>query len=142
MYQRDFILRMIEMLGELIAGILGKIKKGEYQQASIALENAYYNFLKEDASFFRNLNKEELTEKLLVEHNYTHGHLGMLAELFCAEAELLLAKGNRSGSIAYFEKALLLFEFVSKDSRSFSLDKQSKIQIIMQKIAEANKPSL
>ncbi|MCK9206221.1 MAG: hypothetical protein M0P66_03840 [Salinivirgaceae bacterium] len=142
MYQRDFILRMIEMLGELIAGILGKIKKGEYQQASIALENAYYNFLKEDASFFRNLNKEELTEKLLVEHNYTHGHLEMLAELFYAEAELLLAKGNRSGSIAYFEKALLLFEFVSKDSRSFSLDKQSKIQIIMQKIAEANKPSL
>lgn len=142
MYQRDFVLRMIEMLGELIAGILGKIKKGEYQQASNALENAYYNFLKEDASFFRKLNKEELTEKLLVEHNYTHGHLEMLAELFNAEAELLWAKGNRSESIYYFEKALLLFEFVSKDSRSFSLDKQSKIQILMQKIAEANKPSL
>jgi hypothetical protein len=33
MYQKDYILRMIEMLGEMIAGILGLIKKGEFEQA-------------------------------------------------------------------------------------------------------------
>jgi hypothetical protein len=40
MYQKDYILRMLEMLATLIAGILGLIKKGDLQQASHALENA------------------------------------------------------------------------------------------------------
>jgi hypothetical protein len=34
MYQRDYILRMIEMLGDLIAAIMGSIKKVDYKQAS------------------------------------------------------------------------------------------------------------
>ena len=33
MYQKDYILRMIEMLGDLIAGIFGLIRKGEYSKA-------------------------------------------------------------------------------------------------------------
>ncbi len=32
MYQKDYILRMIEMLGDLIAGIFGLIRKGEYSR--------------------------------------------------------------------------------------------------------------
>mgnify|MGYP006290827681 CR=1 FL=1 len=31
MQQRDFILRMIEMMAELVAGILGPIKKGDFK---------------------------------------------------------------------------------------------------------------
>lgn len=46
MYQKDFILRMIEMIADLIALILGLIKKGDLPQASQLLENAYREFLK------------------------------------------------------------------------------------------------
>ncbi len=45
MYQRDYILRMIEMIGELIKGILGLIKKGEMSAAEQSIEYAYLNFL-------------------------------------------------------------------------------------------------
>ncbi len=31
MYQKDYILRMIEMLGELVRAILGLIVKGNFQ---------------------------------------------------------------------------------------------------------------
>ncbi len=41
MYQKDFILRMIEMLAELVAGILGLIKKGDFQKASQSIDNAF-----------------------------------------------------------------------------------------------------
>src|SRR5665648_903366 len=82
MYQKDYILRMIEMLARLIAGILGLIKNGNYKQASDQLEIIYYDMLKEDASFFRAIPEEKLTQKLLQEHNYTNGHLEILAELF------------------------------------------------------------
>jgi NADPH-dependent glutamate synthase beta subunit-like oxidoreductase len=38
MYQKDYILRMLEMLSDLIALILGLIKKGDIRQASERLE--------------------------------------------------------------------------------------------------------
>ena len=136
MYQKDFILRMIEMLGELIAGILGFIKKGEFPKASEALENAYYDFLKEDASFFRNIPKEKLTEELLQKHNYTNGHLEILAELFYTEAELLFAEGKQAESKVFYEKALLLFEFIEKETETYSLDKKTKMTTIQNRILE------
>ncbi len=33
MYQKDYILRMIEMLGDMLAAIFGLVRKGEYQKA-------------------------------------------------------------------------------------------------------------
>ena len=50
MYQKDYILRMIEMLGDLLAAIFGLVRKGDYNQASEKLERIYYDMLKEDAA--------------------------------------------------------------------------------------------
>jgi hypothetical protein len=142
MYKRDFILRMIQMLGEVIARILGLISKGDYQLASQNIENAYTEFLKQDAAFFRKLPKENLTNKLIKEHNYTLGHLEILSELFYAEAELLYAKGNQIESIEYYEKSLTLFEFVDKESKSFSFEKQLKISKIKVWLSEVKKQDI
>ncbi|MBE0674269.1 MAG: hypothetical protein IH591_06375, partial [Bacteroidales bacterium] len=86
MLQKDYVLRMIEMLGEMLAAIFGLIRKGDYNRASENLSQIYYDMLKQDAAFFRTIPESELTEKLLQEHNYTNGHLEILAELFFAEA--------------------------------------------------------
>jgi hypothetical protein len=139
MYQKDFILRMIEMLGELVAGILGFIRKGEFPKAAKALENAYYDFLKEDASFFRNIPKEKLTEELLQKHNYTNGHLEILAELFYAEAELLYAEGKQAESKVFYDKALFLFEFIEKETETYSIDQTSKVSTIQDRLVEISK---
>ena len=109
MYQKDYILRMIEMLGDLIAGILRLIKKGEFELATEKLENVYNKMLKEDSAFFRDIPENELTDRLLHQHNYTNGHLEVLAELFNAEAELRLARGNKTGSREYSRRSLRLF---------------------------------
>jgi len=131
---------MLEMLAALIAGILGLIKKGDLQQASQALENAYIEFLKNDASLFRNIPKEELTDKLLSEHNYTHNHLKILSELFFAEAELQLAEGNKASSLDCYEKSLILTGFSEKNSKSFSLENQSRLSAIQERIAQLKNP--
>ena len=134
MFQKDFIMRMIEMMGELIAALLGLIKKGNLQEAAEALENAYHDFLKEDAAFFYAIPKEKLTEKLLQEHHYTRGHLEILSELFYAEAELLYAKDKKEESLVFYEKSLILKEFVLKESKTFSFEKQSRLEEIRGKI--------
>jgi len=136
MYQKDFILRMIEMLGDLVKGILGLIKNGKLQQASSALENAFTDFLKEDAAFFRNLPKEKLTEDLINEHNYSNGHLEILAGLFYTEAELKYAEGNYLSSYEAFDKSLLLYNFVENVTKTFSFDSESRILLINKRIEE------
>jgi hypothetical protein len=127
---------MIEMISDLIAGILGLIKKGDYQQASQSLDNAYNEYLKQDASFFRGLPKEDLTNRLLKDHNYNNGHLEILSELFNAQAELSDAQGNQIESINFYEKSLILLEFVTKESKSFSFEKQSKLLSIQNRISQ------
>jgi hypothetical protein len=134
MYQKDFILRMIEMFGELLAGIMGLIRKGEYTRAYDQIGRVYSDMLKEDASFFRALPENGLTQSILENHNYTNGHLEILAELFNAEAELSLAQGNKTGSLEFSRKSLILFEFVDADQKIYSLERLNKIETIRQRI--------
>jgi hypothetical protein len=136
MYQKDYILRMIEMLGDLLAGIFGLIKKGDYRKASEQLGNIYYKMLKEDAAFFRAIPADDLTNKLMKEHNYTNGHLEILAELFNAEAELEVSQGHKSDSLEYFEKSLMLFEFVDKEQKTLIPGRLEKMEAIRKKIDE------
>jgi hypothetical protein len=125
---------MIEMIGDLVAAITGYIKKGEFDKAGESLDNAYYQYLKEDASYFRNLEKEKLTEDLLSNHNYAHGHLEILSELFFAEAEFANAKKDLRSSLSYYKKSLILLDFVIKNSNTFSVEKSKKLELLKNKI--------
>jgi hypothetical protein len=141
MYQKDYILRMVEMLGDLIAAVFGLVRKGDFQQASENLERIYYDMLKEDAAFFRSIPKENLTHELLEKHDYTNGHLEILAELFNAEAELAEAQGNPQGCLEYSEKALLLFEFIDLQQKTLSLDRLDKMTLIRDRITKLTNPA-
>ena len=136
MYQKDYILRMIEMIMKFIGEFLGLLKKGELEEASENLEKAYNTFLKEDAVFFRNIPAGELTDKLLKEHNYTNGHLEVLAELFNAEAELRYARKDRPGCLEFSEKSLILFEFIDREYKTLSMERINKMEALRNRIAE------
>jgi len=118
------------MIRELIMGILGLIKKGDLDIAGEKIDNLYYDFLKEDAAFFTSIPAEELTKRLLQEHNYTHGHLEILAWLFDTEAELELARGNRKMSQEFSQKSLTLFEFIENEQKTYSLERTEKIEAL------------
>jgi hypothetical protein len=136
MYQKDYILRMAEMVAKLLAGLLGLINKKEYIRASEQLSTIYHDILKEDASFFRSIPETELTNKLLEEHNYTNGHLEILAELFNAEAELEYAQGMKMGSLEFSRKSLILFEFVDREMKTYSADRIEKMEALRRRIEE------
>lgn len=138
MYQKDYILRMVQMLAEMIAGILGLIKKGDYEKAEESINHIYYDLLKQDASFFKGIKKESLTNTLLQEHNYTNGHLEILAELFNVEGELLMKQGKAKESLEFFEKALLLHQFVIEQTSAFSIEKDSKVNELKERIKQVS----
>jgi len=136
MYQKDYILRMIEMIGDLIAAILGLIKKGDPEQAQKLLERSYYELLRREASFFLLIPKEHLTNTLLNEHNYTNGHLAVLAELFYAEALVCEAQGRKKDGLVSYEKSLVLFEFLEQEEKTWSARREERMNEIKTKIRE------
>ena len=131
---------MIEMIGDLIAAILGLIKKGDLEQAEKMIERGYYELLRRDASFFQLIPKEHLTDKLLGDHHYTNGHLTVLAELFYAEAMVSKASDKRDNSRVCFEKSLLLLEFLEQADKTYSEKRIERMNQIKEQLAELSKP--
>lgn len=136
MYQRDFVLRMIELLAELVAGILALIKNGDFPKASHSIENAYQELLKQEAKFFIKIPEDKLTNVLLQEHNYTNGHLEILSELFYLEGEVLYAQKKNEKGLKFYQKSLCLLEFVIDESQTFSFKHQSKLALLQNRISE------
>ena len=136
MYQKDYILRMIEMMGDLIAAIVGLLKRKEPEQAERLLERGYMEFLHKDASFFQLIPKDQLTNHLLETHNYTNGHLEILSELFYAEAIVKEAKGDQTGAKTYFEKSLILLEFLENEDKTWSAQREERKVFLNSKIFE------
>jgi len=136
MFQKDYLLRMIEMIGDLIAALLGLIKKGDFEQAEKIIERGYIELLRRDASFFQLIPREQLTDKLLGDHHYTNGHLEILSELFFAEATLSEAQNKLDNSIIYYEKSLTLLEFLEKEDKTWSAKREERIKLLNEKIAK------
>ncbi len=126
MFQKDYILRMVEMIGDLIAALLGLIKKGDLEQAEKILERGYYELLRRDASYFQLIPKEQLTDKLLSDHDYTNGHLSVLSELFCAEATLNEAQNRPDNALTCYEKSLTLLEFLEQEDKTWSAKRDER----------------
>ena len=135
MYQKDYILRMIEMIGDLIAALLGLIKKGDLEQAEKILERGYFELLRRDASYFQLIPKEQLTDKLLGDHHYTNGHLEVLSELFFAEATLSEAQKKLNNSLICYEKAFVLLEYLEQEDKTWSEKREERINLLKERIA-------
>lgn len=136
MFQKDYILRMVEMIGDLIAALLGLIKKGDLEQAEKILERGYIELLRREAAFFQAIPKEKLTTTLLTEHNYEHGHLAVLAELLFAEATLSEAQKKLQYSLTCYEKSLTLLEFLEQEDKTWSAKREGRIEQLRMKILE------
>jgi len=122
------------MIGDLIAALLGLIKKGDLEQAEKILERGYYELLRNDASFFQLIPKEQLTDQLLSNHHYTSGHLGVLAELFFAEATLSEAQNRMNNSLSCYEKSLVLLEFLEEEDKSWSEKREERKNLLKERI--------
>jgi hypothetical protein len=139
MYQKDYMLRMVEMFGEMLRAIFGMITRGDYNEAMQKINEAYLTMLRKDAVFFQHIPVNELTTTLIATHNYTNAHLEILAELLYAEATLQYAKNNKVDSLSCYQKSLALFEFVDTASRTYSNDQQEKMEHIRRRILEIGK---
>ncbi len=133
-YSRDYIMRMLEMLTELVALIIGLIKKGDVQLAQKKINSAYKDFLKQDAAYFHALSVDKMKAELIEQHAYTNGHLQILSELFYLEAELSKTFDQKQHTINCFRKSLCILNFLEQADGSYSMEREQKKHTIKKEL--------
>ena len=134
MYQKDYIMRMIEAFAKMVAGIIGLIKKGDPDGAIEKIKETYDTVLKinpedlyqyDDPAWYRFCNERSLDE------------LEMVAELFKLEGEIRIDAGNSEEGRRMLYKSLELFKYVDDQSHTFSVVRFEKISSLEKSLSQA-----
>lgn len=134
MEQKDYILREIEKIGLILIAIKQKLFGGK-ENLAITIEkqmeetkDALLTELKFDIDNFLSLDKAE-TEQYLAEFE------GFNAENIEHLADIISQIGFAKKSENYLEKALQLYEFCIFTNKTFSLDRERKMEGIRNYLA-------
>jgi len=112
MIQKDYILRMIEHLGEFLKRALLKKQAGNHEQALSTIESAFGNLLGFDSKLFDALSAEEIAELLGISKDKSTGSMKCIiaARLLKEKAEIQMhTEKNNYFTISLYRKALSLY---------------------------------
>ncbi len=104
MYQRDYILRLIELFAKIVAHVLQLKEKKEYQQALAAIGEAYRSLLGIPSHIVHSMSDVQLIEFLKSTEKCS-----IMAGLLKEEAAILAEQGNMHESVSIYCKSLSLF---------------------------------
>lgn len=121
-FERDYLMRQLMMLFEVIEKIIRYRKKGEKEKADDEIEYFYssLNIEKE----INSMGIENLLTFLESEKKLTNEHIEMIAFVLKEQGEL---SENIEIKTGFFRKAYFLLEKVDRESFTFSMDRQMKM---------------
>lgn len=120
--EKDYLMRQLMMLFELIQRILRHRKKGEDEEAEQQIR-VFYEYLKIDEAIEK-LSVEALIELLEKDKNLANEQLEMVAFVLKEQGELAKSDDKR---LDFFRKSYFILEKVERESTIFSMDRQMKI---------------
>jgi len=133
MEQEDFVLREIEKIGAILSAIRQIFFGGKDNLAIIPekqLDNAkdvLLNQIDFDLDEFLELNTEDSIEYMNSLKGFNVENLELLAD--CIAQTGFIDKGDSQKK--YFEKALQLYELCNLKSKTYSIERESKIKAIL-----------
>ena len=128
------------MLGDFLRAIFGMMEKGDYVPAQDKLDEAFVTLLKKDATSFDGIAPGELISTLMQDpdlaqiRDNTLEYLEILAGLFYARALLSEAQHKMAQSEDCLLKSLILYEEVDNVSQTFSVERQTRMRSIREKL--------
>lgn len=121
-YEKDYLMRQIMQLVEVLAKILRLRKKGEKGKAEEQIRY-FYSCLKIDEDI-QKMSIEQLIELLESDKKFTSEQIELFAFVLKEQGELTEDDSLRFN---YFRKAHFLLEKVEQQSVAFSMDRQMKL---------------
>ena len=121
-FERDYIMRQLMMMFEVIHKILRWRKKGNKEKAWEEIKY-FYQILNIESDIHQ-MNIEELLHLLEGEKKLTNEHIEMVAFVLKEQGEL---EDKDSLKLDFFRKSYFLLEKVDRESITFSMDRQMKL---------------
>ncbi|AHW61541.1 hypothetical protein SAMN05444285_11576 [Draconibacterium orientale] len=120
--EKDYLMRQLMMLFEVIQKILRHRRKGEDEEAEKQIQ-FFYEYLKIDEDVEK-LSVEALIDLLEKDKNLVNEQLEMVAFVLKEQGELADSDDKR---LDFFRKSYFILQKVERESISFSIDRQMKI---------------
>src|SRR6266581_4156203 len=110
MIRRDYILRMIEQLGQMLMKIRGQVNAGQYGEAGAGLDQAFLDLVGTGADAVSQLGEEELLARLTLDGptQMVREKTLILTALLQEAGQLQAARVNDAEAEACWLKALNL----------------------------------
>jgi tetratricopeptide (TPR) repeat protein len=115
-YSRDYLMRQIEIAGQMLARILGLAKRGQRDEALGLFDQAYQPLLGVSARVVSTLSEEQLLSLLTSGSMPDLRRVATVLELLKVEADLLAEGGNRAAAVPRYRRALALAGFLAARS--------------------------
>lgn len=128
MEQKDYLMRQIDQLGQVLATILGKFLRLKTEgQVLEGIEYARQSIKEEfdiDLDYILSLGFDKSIELLMNKHKMTINHVETFTDILLETAENNdIIKQNQ-----IYSKCLELFEFVNKNDKNISFERFQKIE--------------
>ncbi len=120
--ERDYLMRQLRMLFDVISKIIRHRRKGENEGAQDEI-NYFYSCLKIDEDI-KTMNIEALFDLLVNIKKLTNEHIEMVAFVLKEQGEL---SDQRESKLDFFRKSYFLLDKVDRESLTFSMDRQMKM---------------
>nr|WP_321358054.1 hypothetical protein [uncultured Draconibacterium sp.] len=120
--EKDYLMRQLMMLFEVIHKILRLRRKGENEEAEKQIQ-FFYEYLKIDEDVEK-LSVEALINLLEKDKNLVNEQLEMVAFVLKEQGELADSDDKR---LDFFKKSYFILDKVERESTVFSMDRQMKI---------------
>ena len=120
--ERDYLMRQLMMLFEVIQKILRNRRKGEEEEAEEQI-SYFYQCLKIDKEASE-MQINEFVDFLVDKKKLTNEHIELVAIVLKEQGEM---EKDETKQLDYFRKAYFLLEKVDRESLSFSMDRQMKL---------------
>lgn len=125
--ERDYLMRQLMMLFDVIQKILRYRKKGDIEQAEEQIKY-FYTCLKIDDDV-EQLSTIDLLELLQTKKELSNEHIELVAFVLKEQGELQTDENRQTD---FFQKSYFLLEKVERESTSFSMDRQMKLAELKQ----------
>ena len=122
--QQDYLMRLLEQFSKVLAKIIGLKERGNNNKAIEIINETYASLLKTDNLEINKSVTRELIEK------FNDEQLNIIDDLLFEEGEICLIEGRISDGQLKLKKALELYQYLDEKQRTFSLDRENKIQKI------------
>ena len=120
--EKDFLMRQLMLLFEVIQKILRHRKTGDKEKAFEQIKY-FYELLKIDDNI-DSMSIEQLTEFLVKDKNLTNEQIEMIAFVLKEQGEL---SEQNERKLDFFSKSYFLLQKVEQESITFSMDRQMKL---------------